>query len=200
MRCGTHLPGAWLTATWTPQAVQPSFPRNRRLQVNINPAYRAGELTYALNQAGVSALVLARGLRGSREFIDIVDSVAAKTQLEHRVLLADEAPEGESLGLCGAVACFAVWRAVLGCTDTAEAPVLLADEAPECYVAVAYCAVLCCAVLCCAVLPFALLPAGLQVHPAVHYIRLSGFTSSRKLLRWHHSSNLFAHIHALQAT
>lgn len=107
MRCGTHLPGAWLTATWTPQAVQPSFPRNRRLQVNINPAYRAGELTYALNQAGVSALVLARGLRGSREFIDIVDSVAEKTQLKYRVLLADEAPEGESLGVCGAGACCA---------------------------------------------------------------------------------------------
>ncbi|PRW33815.1 AMP-binding isoform A [Chlorella sorokiniana] len=62
--------------------------------VNINPAYRAGELAYALNQSAVTTLVLARGLKGSREFIEIVDSVVGQTQLRHRILLADEAPEG----------------------------------------------------------------------------------------------------------
>ena len=77
-------------------------------QVNINPAYRAAELAYALNQAAVTALVLARGLKGSREFIDIVDSVVAQTQLRHRILLADEAPEGEPGLLRCAVLCCAV--------------------------------------------------------------------------------------------
>ena len=74
-------------------------------QVNINPAYRAAELTYALNQASVTALVLAKGLKGSREFIEIVDSVVAQTQLQHRILLADDAPEGEPAVPCCAVLC-----------------------------------------------------------------------------------------------
>lgn len=87
--------------------------------MNINPAYRAAELTYALNQASVSALVLAKGLKGSREFIEIVDSVVAQTQLRHRILLADEAPEGEPAVLRCGVVCWAVSRA---------APIVLADN------------------------------------------------------------------------
>lgn len=72
------------------------------LQVNINPAYRAAELAYALNQAGVTTLVLAPGLRGSREFIATVGQVADQTQLRHRILIGGDAPEGER-GAVGAV-------------------------------------------------------------------------------------------------
>ncbi|KAL4446717.1 hypothetical protein ABPG77_007961 [Micractinium sp. CCAP 211/92] len=66
--------------------------------VNINPAFQAAELAYALAQSGVSVLVLAPGMRGSRGFLDIAGSpeVAAQAaQLRHRVLLGEgPAPEG----------------------------------------------------------------------------------------------------------
>lgn len=68
-------------------------------QVNINPAFQAAELAYALAQSGVSVLVLAPGLRGSRGFLDIAGSpeVAVQAaQLRHMVLLGKgAAPEGE---------------------------------------------------------------------------------------------------------
>lgn len=65
-------------------------------QVNINPAYRASELAYALGQAGVSVLVLAPGLRGGRGFVEMAESVRKQTpQLRLRLLLAEEGlPEG----------------------------------------------------------------------------------------------------------
>ncbi|KAL4425388.1 hypothetical protein ABPG75_009404 [Micractinium tetrahymenae] len=66
--------------------------------VNINPAYQAAELAYALAQSGVSVLVQAPGLKRSRGFLEIAGSpeVAARAaQLRHRVLLGDgAAPEG----------------------------------------------------------------------------------------------------------
>ncbi|EFN57192.1 hypothetical protein CHLNCDRAFT_21648 [Chlorella variabilis] len=82
--------------------------------VNINPAYRASELAYALGQAGVSVLVLAPGLRGGRGFVEMAESVRKQTpQLRLRLLLAEEGlPEG---GL--------VWRAVC---EAGRAPALAA--------------------------------------------------------------------------
>ena len=66
--------------------------------MNINPAYRASELAYALTQAGVSVLVLAPGLKGGHEFLDMAGSLGPgqAPQLRHRVLLcvADPPPAG----------------------------------------------------------------------------------------------------------
>lgn len=68
--------------------------------VNINPAYRTGELEYALNQSGVKVLVAARGYRAD-EYLEMVrqlapelfqaDSAGAKRlpALERLVLIAD---------------------------------------------------------------------------------------------------------------
>lgn len=79
------------------------------LQVNINPAYRASELSYALTQAGVSMLVLAPGLRGGREFVGMLDGVRGQLpRLQRCVLLGDDTPEG---GSCVHL-CFGLWMGV----------------------------------------------------------------------------------------
>ena len=86
-------------------------------QVSINPAYRASELAYALTQAGVSMLVLARGLKGGHEFLDMADSLTPGQvpQLRHRVLLcgADSPPTGAPKA--AAVACMHWGIVVLQC-------------------------------------------------------------------------------------
>ena len=78
--------------------LRPPNPHPPLLQVNINPAYRASELAFALTQAGVSVLVLAPGLKGGRQFLDMADSLGPGQvpQLRHRVLLfgADPPPAG----------------------------------------------------------------------------------------------------------
>lgn len=109
-RCSAPVP-AWqacgsaplhaATAVWLPLLTLWCGRANCRpaVQVNINPAFQAAELAYALGQAGVSVLVLAPGLKGGHGFLRVAGSpeVAAQaTQLRHRVLLADGAPpEGE---------------------------------------------------------------------------------------------------------
>lgn len=64
--------------------------------VNLNPAYRASELSYALRQAGVSLLVLATGLKGSDEYLDIVGTIRGEVPtLRYCVVLSEgQLPEG----------------------------------------------------------------------------------------------------------
>src|SRR5947209_17355342 len=45
--------------------------------VNINPAYKPGELEYALTQSGISRLILARGFRQS-DYVAMLDEVRGR--------------------------------------------------------------------------------------------------------------------------
>lgn len=61
--------------------------------VNINPAYRAAELQYSLDLAGVAVLVLAPGLRGSSDFVAMLDTVRGQLPaLRHAVVLGAAVP------------------------------------------------------------------------------------------------------------
>jgi len=79
--------------------------------VNLNPAYRAAELEFALNRAGVSVLLLARGFRG----IDYVETLAAVRSrcpdLREALVLDDD------------------WPALLAAADGVSAADLAAREA-----------------------------------------------------------------------
>jgi fatty-acyl-CoA synthase len=58
--------------------------------VNINPAYRAHELEYALKHSGVSTLVLAQGFRQT-SYVDMVREVRVKLpDLKQTIVLEDE--------------------------------------------------------------------------------------------------------------
>jgi fatty-acyl-CoA synthase len=62
--------------------------------VNINPAYRLSELTYVLNQSGISTLFLAPRFRQA-DYLAMVAQVRPETPaLERLVVLDDEAPSG----------------------------------------------------------------------------------------------------------
>jgi fatty-acyl-CoA synthase len=62
--------------------------------VNVNPAYRASELAYALGQSGVSTLVLAPRFRQA-DYLDMLDQVAGDLPaLARRVVLGPEVPAG----------------------------------------------------------------------------------------------------------
>ena len=55
--------------------------------VTVNPAYKAAELAYALDTAGVSLLVMARGFRGA-DYVEMLNSV--DTGVRDRVVLEDD--------------------------------------------------------------------------------------------------------------
>jgi fatty-acyl-CoA synthase len=62
--------------------------------VNINPAYRTSELEYALQQSGVSTLVLAPRFRQA-DYLAMLDEVAERLPaLRQRIVLGPEAPPG----------------------------------------------------------------------------------------------------------
>jgi fatty-acyl-CoA synthase len=64
--------------------------------VNINPAYRTSELAYALEQSGVSTLVLAPRFRQA-DYLAMLDQVAAAgqlPQLRRRIVLGPQTPPG----------------------------------------------------------------------------------------------------------
>ena len=63
--------------------------------VNVNPAYRPGELAYALRQSGVRLLVTARSFKTS-DYLEMLSSVRADLpRLEMAVTIDGEAAEGE---------------------------------------------------------------------------------------------------------
>jgi fatty-acyl-CoA synthase len=62
--------------------------------VNINPAYRTFELEYALQQSGVSTLVLAPRFRQA-DYLAMLDEVAERLPaLQRRIVLGHDAPTG----------------------------------------------------------------------------------------------------------
>jgi fatty-acyl-CoA synthase len=58
--------------------------------VNVNPAYKSSELEYALNQSGISLLILARGFRQT-SYVDILAEIRARCpKLREALVLEDD--------------------------------------------------------------------------------------------------------------
>jgi fatty-acyl-CoA synthase len=82
--------GIWAPnrSEWT--VLQYGSARMGAILVNVNPAYKASELEYALRQSGVRCLVLSRGFRNT-SYIDILAEVHDRLpQLEQTVVLEDD--------------------------------------------------------------------------------------------------------------
>ncbi len=87
--------GIWAPtcAEWT--MLQFACARVGAILVNVNPAYRPGELAYALRQSGVRLLVTARSFKTS-DYLDMLSSVRADLpRLEMAVTIDGEAAGGE---------------------------------------------------------------------------------------------------------
>jgi fatty-acyl-CoA synthase len=84
--------GIWSpnNAQWT--VLQFASAKAGLILVNINPAYRAHELGYALNKVGVAALVLAKSFKTS-DYVAMLGEVAVPS-LRHKIVIADAAPPG----------------------------------------------------------------------------------------------------------
>src|ERR1700748_911340 len=77
VRAGDRV-GIWSPNRYEWVVMQFATARVGAILVNINPAYRPAELTYALPQSGVRLLLLARGFRQS-------DYVAALASVPHQL-------------------------------------------------------------------------------------------------------------------
>jgi fatty-acyl-CoA synthase len=69
--------GVWAPNRYEWVVLQYATARIGAILVNINPAYKAGELEYALNKSGVSLLCLSRGLRQT-DYLAILKDVAPR--------------------------------------------------------------------------------------------------------------------------
>src|SRR5215467_13447702 len=69
--------GIWAPNRYEWVVVQYATARIGAILVNINPAYKTTELEYALNQSGVSFLVLARAFRQS-DFVGMLGEVRGR--------------------------------------------------------------------------------------------------------------------------
>ena len=81
--------GIWAPnrAEWV--ILQYATARMGAILVNINPAYKTAELEYALNQSGVSLLVLARAFRTS-DYVGMLDEVRDRcAALRESIVLED---------------------------------------------------------------------------------------------------------------
>ena len=80
---------------WSPNraewvVVQYATARVGAILVNVNPAYKARELEYALNQSGLRLLLLSRGFR-TTDYRAILDDVRTRCPaLEHTIVIDDE--------------------------------------------------------------------------------------------------------------
>jgi fatty-acyl-CoA synthase len=82
--------GIWAPNRFEWVVVQYATARIGAILVNINPAYKAMELEYALNKAGVSLLVLARGFRQT-DYVAMFDGVRLRCPaLRDAVVLEDD--------------------------------------------------------------------------------------------------------------
>jgi fatty-acyl-CoA synthase len=79
--------GIWSPNRYEWVVVQYATARIGAILVNINPAYRAHELEYALNQSGTRLLVQARGFR-SADYVGLVAEVRSRcTELRETIVL-----------------------------------------------------------------------------------------------------------------
>ena len=82
--------GIWSPNRFEWVVVQHATARIGAILVNVNPAYKARELEYALNQSGLRLLLLARRFR-TTDYTDILGGVRDRCpQLEHAVVIDDE--------------------------------------------------------------------------------------------------------------
>ena len=70
--------------------------------VNVNPAYRTHELTYALQRSGVSLLVAARGFRQT-DYRPMLEEVRPRLTELREIVLLDPIEGGRAAGLAGAI-------------------------------------------------------------------------------------------------
>jgi fatty-acyl-CoA synthase len=79
--------GIWAPNRWEWVVVQYATARIGAILVNINPSYQTTELEYALNQAGVSVLLLARGFRKA-DYVALLETVRNQcSALKHALVL-----------------------------------------------------------------------------------------------------------------
>src|SRR4051794_22459106 len=89
VRAGDRV-GIWAPNRFEWVVVQYATARVGAILVTINPAYKAGELRHALNAAGVSLLVLARGFRDTA-YLPLLDEVrSACPALRETIVLEDD--------------------------------------------------------------------------------------------------------------
>ena len=79
--------GIWSANRWEWAAVQYGTARIGAILVNVNPAYRAHELAFALQQAGISVLVTAPAFRSTNYLPILTDVLPGVPQMRHVVLL-----------------------------------------------------------------------------------------------------------------
>jgi fatty-acyl-CoA synthase len=83
--------GVWAPNHWQWVVLQYATARAGVILVNINPAYRAHELEFALRQSGVRMLVSARAFRTS-DYAAMIDEVRGELPDLERVVLLDTQP------------------------------------------------------------------------------------------------------------
>ena len=101
---------------WAPNrhewvVVQYATARIGAILVNVNPAYKATELEYALRKAGVSVLVLARGFRQT-DYVEMLAAVRAGCPALREAIVLEDG-----------------WEALLGDGDGVDASELAEREA-----------------------------------------------------------------------
>jgi fatty-acyl-CoA synthase len=82
--------GIWAPNRYEWVVTQFAAARVGAILVTINPAYESAELAYALNKAGVSVLVMARGFRGADYLGMFLDVVRTCPQVREAVVLEDD--------------------------------------------------------------------------------------------------------------
>jgi fatty-acyl-CoA synthase len=81
--------GIWAPNRYEWVVIQYATARIGAILVNINPAYKTAELEYALNQSGISLLVLARENRGA-SYVDMLGEVRARCRELKAALVLEE--------------------------------------------------------------------------------------------------------------
>jgi fatty-acyl-CoA synthase len=82
--------GIWAPNRWEWVVVQYATARMGAIMVNVNPAYRVHELEYALNQSGVSTLILAKQFRQA-DYVGMVREVRLRCPaLQSTIVIDDE--------------------------------------------------------------------------------------------------------------
>ena len=81
--------GIWSPNRYEWVVVQYATARMGAVLVNVNPAYRLHELEYALNQSGVSTLVLARRFRQA-DYVEMVREVQLRCPALKQTVVIDE--------------------------------------------------------------------------------------------------------------
>jgi fatty-acyl-CoA synthase len=81
--------GIWAPNRFEWVIVQYATARLGAILVNVNPAYKTAELEYALNQSGVSLLVLSRGFRDA-DYVEMLGAVRSRCPELHEALVLED--------------------------------------------------------------------------------------------------------------